>query len=182
MIKMSTTSRATTTMNRWSRRAVSSPLTLLLAVLVLLVETETVRAFSPTGIGASSGLVAKKLIAVNGRGRKNIGIQQLSHPPQRKKRGDVSTSSLIQAARTDTRRSTASTSQLFSQSSDDSAKNGKKQNIKVLGKLSVSGLMAYGYMQYWAVVTFGSCAYYLFQKTVRALAFSMYLLSRHFSL
>jgi len=42
-----------------------------------------------------------------------------------------------------------------------------KTNLKILGKLSLSGLLAYGYMQYYAWMAFGSFAYYFLSKTVR---------------
>ena len=150
-------------------------------LVVLVVGMEPVGAFSLAG--ASRGLVIKKATVVDDR-RNTIPMQLLSHPQrhQQRRSDDVETSLL--PVGTDTRRSTASSSrgQLFSQSSGgDSEKNRNKQNIRVLGRLSVSGLLAYGYMQYWAVVTFGSGAYYLFQKTVRTCSsFLLYSRPRHF--
>ena len=41
-----------------------------------------------------------------------------------------------------------------------------RQNLHVLARLSISGILAYAYMNYFAFATFGSLGYYLFQKTV----------------
>ena len=62
-------------------------------------------------------------------------------------------------------------SQLFSSSDGEGevtegTKQQKWQNLRILGKLSFSGLLAYGYMRYYAVMSLGSAGYYLYQKTV----------------
>ena len=49
---------------------------------------------------------------------------------------------------------------------DSTPQRQKRQNLRVLGRLSVSGLLAYGYMRYYAAVTVASLGYYLYQKLV----------------
>jgi len=49
--------------------------------------------------------------------------------------------------------------------------NAKKwANLRVLGKLTVAIVLAYGYLQYWVWSTFASLGYFVYQKKVRFLS------------
>lgn len=135
--------------------------TVLLSLLLALLVVTKISAFSAVDIASQTrqrpGMSLKKEAII----APPVSSQQCHRsvtPPTQK---------CVAAASSRLFSESSGTSDTGSTSSSGDAPSQKRQNVRMLARLSGSGMLAYAYMKYWTFVAVGSSLYYLFQKTVR---------------